>query len=599
LAKELEQGVPLLPALRSAAGATGHAPLRRAFETAAADVEAGATLSEAMAGHPEVFSPVTVAVIGAAEVSGVLDIAVRHLSEGVADGTCRVPGFEPAEGEEAQRYWRLLGIMLSSGLPVVRALDLLCEDTNDPGLRVATRAMGQRIAGGSSLGEEMGLFPDVFAPPVVAAVVAAQERGELDREALAIAEALEAGDLAGLASVSDAENAAGHQDVAAVASDLLLKGAQRRASDIHIEPTEGGGSRVRLRIDGALQPDEPVPEGLHGALVAHLKSMAEMDVAERRLPQRGRMVLQGPDRTLDLRVSALPSLWGERVVIRLLDRGAIQLKLDQIVRGEALELVRGLCHQSWGLVVCTGPIGSGKTTLLHAMLYEIDREGHCVVSVEDPIELTLEGVTQIAVEPGIGLTFPAAVRGVFTQDPDVIMIGEVRDYETLHLAAVCAQTGHLVFTTLHTPTAAETVKRMLDMGLPPMLVNGTLSAVIAQRLIRCLCPECKAPADPPTLTEPAEAAEFLSGLREASFHEAVGCEACHNTGYRGRMAIHEILLMKQGVPQAIAAAADADALRRAAVASGMKTLLQDGLDAAAQGLTSVDEVLRVAAHSGP
>ena len=599
LAQELADGTALLPALRSAATHCGHARLNEALQTVAADVESGATLSGAMGRCPEVFSPVTVAVIAAAEVGGVLDLAVGHLSEALAKGACRVPGVEPTEDDETQRYWRLLGLMLSSGLPVIQALDLLCEDTADPGLRVATRAMRQRIAEGSSLGEEMGLFPDVFDGPIVAAVRAAQEHGELDRQALAIAEALEAGDTARLASGLTDETATERQEVAAFANDLLRKGGQCRASDIHIEPTEDGRGRIRLRIDGVLQQAEPIPEHLFQALVGRLKTMAGMDAAERRLPQRGRMVLQELDRTFDFRVSTLPSLWGERAVIRLMDREAIQLRLDQIMRDDDLELVRALCHQRWGLVICSGPTGSGKTTLLYGILYEIDRESHCVVSVEDPVEFTLEGVTQIPVQPEIGFTFPAAVRAVLSQDPDVIMVGEVLDYETLHLAAVCAQTGHLVFTTLHTSTAAETVKRLLDMGLPPMLVNGTLSAVIAQRLVRCLCPECKAPADPPELTEPPEAVDFLRSLDEASFYKAVGCEACHNTGYRRRMAIHEILLMKKGVPQAIAAAADADALHEAAVASGMKTLLVSGLEAAARGITSVEEVLRVASRSGP
>ena len=599
LAQELDDGTALLPALRAAATHCGQAPLSEALQSVAADVEAGATLSEAMAKHPTLFSRTAQALIAAGETGGVLEIAARRLADGIASTACPPPGMRPPEGREAERYWRLLGTMLAGGVPLLETLDLLCEETGDVALRVATRAMRQRIAEGSSLGEEMGLFPDVFDGPVVAAVRAAQERGELDRQALAIAEALEAGDMARLASGLTDGMSTGRQEVVAFANDLLLRGAQCRASDIHIEPTEDGRGRIRLRIDGMLQHAEPIPEGLFQALVGRLKTMAEMDPAERRLPQRGRMVIQDLGRTLDLRLSVLPTLWGERVVIRLLDRAGTRLRLDQIVASNDLELVRGLCGRRCGLTICSGPTGSGKTTLLYSMLYEVDRESNCVISVEDPVEFTLEGVTQIAVQPEIGLTFPAAVRGVLSQDPDVIMIGEVRDYETLHLAAVCAQTGHLVFTTLHTPTAAETVKRLLDMGLPPMLVNGTLSAVIAQRLVRCLCPECKAPADPPKLTEPAEAADFLRRLDEASFYKAVGCEACRNTGYRGRIAIHEILLMKKGVPEAIAAAADADALHETAVASGMKTLLVSGLEAAARGITSVEEVLRVASRSGP
>ncbi len=378
--------------------------------------------------------------------------------------------------------------------------------------------------------------------------------------------------------------------------DALLENAiNARASDIHIDPLEGGRARIRIRVDGVLQDVDPPPDGMCLPVVDRVKTMADLDLddASRRIPQVGRIMIQHDDAKYDLRVSTLPTLFGERVVIRILSRIAPVLDLAQIVSADDLDTVRSLCHRPNGIVVCTGPTGSGKTTLLYAMISEIDADKCSVLSVEDPVEYNIEGVAQISVNPRQGLTFPRLLRSVLRQDPDVVMVGEIRDIETLQVVAQTALTGHLVFTTLHTATAPGVIRRMLDIGLEPFLVNSSLAAVIAQRLVRKLCDECKKEAEPDVALLPKDVADFVGKAEGATFYVPQGCDRCSKTGYYGRMAIHEILTMDDRIRKAVLVSGDVEALRTAALAAGMKPLLVSGLQRAAAGLTSIEEVLRV------
>jgi len=382
---------------------------------------------------------------------------------------------------------------------------------------------------------------------------------------------------------------------------LIREALKSHASAIHIEPTEDGRGRVRLRIDGVLHEIEPPPEGLFTQVVNSIKVMTAMDVEERSLPQDGHIMINLDDHRYDVRVSVVPCHFGQRLVIRVLDPSAIRvaLNLGKVGFGdEDLAKMRELCHLPHGVVIVNGPTGCGKTTVLYAMLMEIDRETHSVFTVEDPVEYVLPGVTQTPIRPSIGLTFARAGRHILRQDPDVIMIGEIRDSENLNLVVQMALTGHLVFSTLHASTSPGAVQRMLDIGLPPFLVNSSLAAVISLRLVRVLCPDCKEPAAPPKHSMPPEAAEIIAAVESPQFYGPKGCDKCRGTGYSGRTIIHEILIMDDRIRQVVAASGGVPALRDRAIQSGMKTLMRTGLEKAARGITTVEEILRVVPH-GP
>jgi len=309
---------------------------------------------------------------------------------------------------------------------------------------------------------------------------------------------------------------------------LLDKAITARASDIHIDPLEDRRGRIRIRVDGVLQDLDPPPQGAYLPLVDRVKAMADLnlDDASRRVPQDGRIIVKHDDARFDLRLSTLPTIYGERVVIRILARVAPLLDLARIVSAENLDTVRSFCHLPNGIVVSCGPTGSGKTTLLYTLLNEVDRDRCCVMSIEDPVEVDLKGVGQIQLNRSQGLTFPRLLRSVLRQDPDVVMVGEIRDLETLNLIAQTALTGHLVFTTLHTATAPGAIRRMLDMGLEPFLLNSSIAAVIAQRLARKLCDECKEKSEPDIGLLPREAADFVRKSDGATFYVPKGCDAC-------------------------------------------------------------------------
>lgn len=591
LSRQLREGTRLVDALQQGGERAGHPVLKDALARVTEDIINGLTLHEALARQSDVFSRAMIAIVHAGEVGGGLDAAAHEIAQGVEDGTCPLRGVVASPENQHVLFWKLLGLLLSSGVPMTETLDVLSEEIQNVPLREAARAMRQGVAEGRSLSNELGRFPDVFEGAVREAVAGAEERGELDKEGPRIAEALQHGDLSGLGA-NGTERAA-----LALTQQLLLQGIERRASDIHMEPTHAGAGRVRFRVDGVLHDGDPIPQDLVAAVLSRLKTMAGLDVAERRLPQDGRILLNLQQQCYDFRVCVVPCVYGERVVIRVLARTAELLGLSQILSAEHFPKVKELCHLSHGLVICAGPMGSGKTTLMYAMLNEVDRDQCCVMSIEDPVEMLLDGVTQIQTQPQIGLTFARAARAVLRQDPDVIMIGEIRDLETGETAVKSALTGHLVLTQLHTNSCAETIKRLLDMGIRPFMVNASLAGVISQRLLRCLCHECRQPAEPQYGMLPAEIVEFIQGLREKTFYAPKGCEACHGTGHQHRVAVHEILRMNERIAQAVVPDADVASLHHAAVATGMKPMFMNGLELAARGVTSLDEVWRVLGSS--
>jgi type II secretory ATPase GspE/PulE/Tfp pilus assembly ATPase PilB-like protein len=379
------------------------------------------------------------------------------------------------------------------------------------------------------------------------------------------------------------------------ASKLIQLAYESRASDIHLEPSDDGVA-VRLRIDGVLQrqPDMEKKEGAE--LIRRFKEMGALNTDICDLPQDGRILLDMAGTRLDLRISMLPTIHGERATMRLLDRKDVLIDLNELgVFEDTVESLRKLCQLPNGIVLSTGPTGSGKTTLMYSMLMELDREHCSVFSIEDPVEYDLPGVSQTAVRPAKGVTFTHIARAVMRQDPDVVMIGEIRDLETIETAVQMALTGHLVMTQLHAGTAPGAFKRLLDMGVEPFLLNQSICGVISQRLVRRLCPACKRPTEPNKGLLPEGVLERL-GLTDGEFFEPVGCDHCHNMGYRGRSAIQEIIIPGEDVQQAVMTG-NLDAIREAARKNGMRTLFEDGMRYAAKGITSLTEVARVAATS--
>jgi general secretion pathway protein E len=372
---------------------------------------------------------------------------------------------------------------------------------------------------------------------------------------------------------------------------LLLQALRERASDLHFEPYEAR-SVVRFRIDGVLRDVIEPPRALHAALVSRLKIMATLDIAEKRLPQDGRITLKLGDKLVDVRVSTLATGAGERVVLRLLDKDSARLDLATLGMSETtLAEVDRLIREPHGIILVTGPTGSGKTTTLYAALSRLPRSTTNMMTVEDPIEYALDGVAQTQVNPRIELSFARSLRAILRQDPDVIMIGEIRDLETAQIAVQASLTGHLVLAALHTNDAASAVTRLADMGVEPYLLASSLLGVLAQRLVRTLCPACRAVA-PPSAGEAKLAAAL--GLPAAQpLWTARGCAACNDSGYRGRTGVYELLVIDEAIRRLIHDGAGELALRDAATRAGMHTLRADGARWLADGTTSLAELVRV------
>jgi general secretion pathway protein E len=376
-------------------------------------------------------------------------------------------------------------------------------------------------------------------------------------------------------------------------NSLLFQAAKDRASDIHIEPFERDLT-VRFRIDGILYDIISPPKRFQPVIISRVKIMAGLNIAEKRLPQDGRIRIRLAGKDIDIRVSIVPTSFGERVVMRLLDKATTVLQLEELgLAGMKLELVHKLIKQSHGILLVTGPTGSGKTTTLYAALSKINTIDKNIITIEDPVEYQLHGIGQIQVNPKIELTFASGLRSILRQDPDVIMVGEIRDLETAEIAIQAALTGHLVFSTLHTNDSFGSITRLLDMGIEPFLVSSSVIAVMAQRLVRRLCSSCRAPYQPTReeLEELGITPQRMLG--KTVYKPGEGCAQCKRTGYRGRTGIHELLVVDDEVRTLIMKSADAATIRRAATARGMNTLREDGADKVVEGLTSIEEILRV------
>ncbi len=394
------------------------------------------------------------------------------------------------------------------------------------------------------------------------------------------------------AGAEDLLQSSAHAPITRLANAILLEAARARSSDIHFEPYESS-LRVRFRVDGVLYDQTTVPKSMEQALVSRLKVMGRMDISERRLPQDGMARAKVGDRKIDIRVSTIPVAEGERVVLRLLDRDTSLIPLADLGMPEDVRArFEALLQEAHGLIVCSGPTGSGKTTTLYAALRKLDTGRMNIMTIEDPIEYRIPEISQMQVKPKIGLTFASGLRHLLRQDPDVVLVGETRDLETAEIAVRASLTGHLVFTTLHTNDAPGSVLRLMDMGIEPYLAASALRGVLAQRLVRNLCPQCKteAPWDPRSLTAGGAEADALR--KRERVPAAAGCPACRD-GYKGRMGLFELMTLDGALADEVRrGAGDVNHLRAMAEAQGMRTLMRDGLSKVLEGRTTLDEVWR-------
>lgn len=415
--------------------------------------------------------------------------------------------------------------------------------------------------------------------------------GQVSQLEHAVSEVTEQEELEALPDPSDEMDPALGDDAPAVrlVRSIIAEAIQRRASDIHLEPSEGG-MRVRFRIDGVVHVASTIPANMAPAVVSRIKVIADLDIAERRLPQDGRVGLQVEGRKVDLRVVSVPLVNGESVVMRILDSGGELLRLDEVGMDEEDrgKLIQAITSANGGILT-TGPTGSGKTTTLYGCLAEILSDDLTIMTIEDPVEYRLGGIKQLQINPKTGLTFATGLKAAMRADPDVIMVGEVRDPESANIAVQAAITGHLVLSTLHTNNAATTVTRLSEMGVPPYLVASAITCVVGQRLTRRLCPDCRRP-----VTVPA-ASVGLPGAEPVTIYEPYGCNACGQAGYRGRVGLYEVLVMTERLRRLTVENADADTIAKAAVEEGMRTMREDGMNKVRAGLTSVAEVERVTA----
>ena len=373
---------------------------------------------------------------------------------------------------------------------------------------------------------------------------------------------------------------------------MFYKAVKEQASDIHIEPARNR-IKVRFRLDGILYDRLSPPKHIESAFISRIKIMAKMNIAEKRLPQDGRIEIRIAERNIDVRVSTIPTAFGERVVLRLLDKSNLLLSLSDLgMLSHQLKAFERLIHNPYGIILVTGPTGSGKTTTLYCALSSINTSDINIITVEDPVEYSIEDIAQVQVNRKINLTFANGLRSIVRQDPDAILVGEIRDLETAEIAIQSALTGHLVFSTLHTNDSASAVTRLIDMGIEPFLVTSSVIAILAQRLVRVICEECR-----------EEYAENQESLRVLGFDQEKlsgkkifrgrGCSYCMNTGYRGRTGLFELLIISDSIKSLISQTSDADRIRRAAVAQGMTTLREAGIEKVLQGITTIEEVLRV------
>jgi general secretion pathway protein E len=495
--------------------------------------------------------------------------------------------------------WRKLGRMLATGVPLLRALRSVIQETPNEQVRAALADVVNAVESGSTFSAALSRHAGLFPPSVLTLANSGEMTGTLERSAMAIADGLSDGSVlpvAGAAADSAAQqgpNGAGDEaEAVRLANEIISRSLESRATDIHMS-VSADKPRIRMRVDGVLT-DKGLPAvaaDMYPQIVARIKLMAGITPAETQKLQDGRIMLSLKETPYDLRVNCTPCASGESVVMRILARSLKVPTLKELGLPDPIH--NGI--KSWlarpnGIVVVCGPTGSGKTTTLYSVLQEVNVPGAKVMSVEDPVEYRIDGVDQVQVRPSHGITFASALRSMLRQDPDIILVGEIRDLETAQVCVQIALTGHLVLTTLHTDNAPSAVCRLMDVGIEPYLVNGTLIGVLAQRLVRKVCQKCKEEYTPDEALLKVVRARYPHVTR---FVRGKGCETCRQSGYRNRAAVMEMFELSGELRALLAKNPTADELYAHAVRCGMRTMQQDGMDKVAQGITTVEEVFRV------
>jgi len=505
--------------------------------------------------------------------------------------------------KEQVLFWKQFKLLISSGVPVVRALSTATESIADEQLKQAIEKIKSEIERGSSLADAMRSHGDLFSEIAVTLVAVGEEAGTLEFHAQQIANELEGGLITvggakPVEVVSKKVEPAAKPTAKEYVDSMILEAVRQGASDIHIEPFVEG-VMIRYRVDGVLREIEEPPEDIRLAIVDKIKMIADMDLSQRRLPQDGkirRTIESMGNREIAMRVSCVPSQWGEAITIRILDRTPRSISISDLGFSPAdLDLFDSSIQKPHGIIIISGPTGSGKSTVLYAALEKLSSTELKLLSVEDPVEYDVKGVTQIAVNLELGLTFPVGIRNILRQDPDIVMVGEVRDYETAEMIVHTALTGHLVLTTLHTNDAPSAVTRLIDMGVEPFLIGSSLILVSAQRLVRKLCPNCKEPIElsDATLELLAQNNVDISDKSKLTLFKAVGCPECRQTGYRGRTGVFELMPIDDDIRECMVRGITSGKIREVARQKGMRSMREDGIQKMASGITTIDEVMRV------
>ncbi len=511
------------------------------------------------------------------------DLAERYraIPIGRGEGTIRVAMADPDDvmaGDDLRRHLQTqIEALLADPTAIERAIDRAYESAAEAGAGAPAAGGGP----GTMAGVDMASLTESVRDSGILGA-STDETGQEER--------IETGRLT---DVTD------EAPIIKIAKVLIQRAIQEEASDIHVEPYQSK-VRVRYRIDGVLHDIMPLPKYVHAPLISRLKIMSEMNIAERRVPQDGRIHIRHAQRDYDLRVSVIPTTLGEKCVMRILDKRSIEIGLDELgLESDMLNIVHRLIQQPNGMLLSTGPTGSGKTTTQYNILTNLNSVETNIITIEDPVEYQLDGLSQVHVNRKAGLTFAVALKYFLRQDPDIILVGEIRDLETSEIAIQAALTGHLVLSTLHTNDAPSTVTRLVDMGVEPFLISSSIIASLSQRLARKICQRCKEPYQPRR--------DVLLGMQfdpddpenqGVQFYRGRGCDACRGTGYRGRIGLFELMVMNEEIAELIVRRASAGQVREAAMAAGMKTLREDGMTKVLNGITTVEEVTRVVATAG-
>jgi len=598
LGNMFEAGLPVCRSLRLLEKEAGDGPMRQAIAELIERIENGATVAQAMSQQPALFPPSLVAMVEAGERTGTLDKTVMKIHRGIADGSLPIPTNQlNTQQMQLAEFFGKFGHLLEAGLPVCRLLRTMKQEAGDSPMRAVIAELLERIEGGATVAQAMSQQPALFPSSLVAMVEAGELTGNLEKVAANIQRGIADGSLPVRDAAESASPAAtetkppaeaAQEPIARMVDTLLFDAVKAGASDVHLEFGDPDQVRVRFRVDGVLRDMEPLPGQVRQALANRIKIMSGINVPEKRVPQDGRIQVTVAGRNFDIRVSAAPCAAGESIVLRFLNPAGVPASVEALgLSSDQLGLLRSWYRKPSGLILVTGPVGHGKTTTLYAILQELNQPTAKVMTVEDPVEVEIKGVCQMPVRSSVGLTFPALLRSQLRQDPDVIMVGEIRDVETAQVAIQAVLCGKLVLTALHTPDAASALQRLCDIGLEPFLVSSTVTGIVAQRLVRKICPACRE-----ACAAPEWVLETMHAGKDTQYFYGKGCAQCGQTGYRGRLPLYELLPVTDPIRLALARDTGLEPLRRAAAEAGVPSLRDEGLAKAAAGLTTLEEVMR-------